>query len=363
MRPRENLAWGVRAVAVEMKTGVSPTSTYQFNESRLEKVVTAKSLDEATRMGFLDSIVDWFKGGVKKEAITELYNSITSPGLHDRGPSEMIDRFHRLRDMAVDDRQSQFTVGHGIDEKGQWQFTFKVGDTAIYRSERMQDSPNHSYDQFRTDHEFRQAILKAQSTLLQGEDTFSLESYIEANIQCMSDDRGVQENLKNSLDDPRFSRENFLGIEPARKEDGELDSSRFVALFRGEGKDDPPLKLVFSDRLSTNNELRGGRLKDLLDKGVYGSLRDIVGHGHLTRSDVMLQYAGNPPLLELTSNLGLDSRRELVEHLNGLPQKDTILEHLRSMTIGNTNFLELWFGNTLDGPKPEDPGVNSRLLA
>lgn len=186
---------------------------------------------------------------------------------------------------------------------------------------------------------------------------------MESNIQCMSDDRGVQENLRNSLDDPRFSSKNFVGIEPAPNEDGKVDPSRFVALFRGEREDDPPLKLVFSDRVSTNNELRGSRLKDVLDKGDYGSLRDIVSDGHLTRSDVMLQYAGTPPLLELTSNLRFDSRRELVEHLNGLPQKDTILEHLRSSTIGNTNFLELWFGNTLDGQKTEQSGINSQLLA
>lgn len=344
-------------MAVEMRTGVSPTSTYEFNESRLEKIVKAKTLDEATRMGFLDSIVDWFKGGVKREAITELYNSITQPGLHDNSPGDMLDRFCRLRGMAVDDKQSQFQVDHGRDERGQWQFSFNVGDTQIYRSERMQNSPDHSYDQFRTDHRVREAIDKVQSTVSGGQFDFSLQNYMEASIQCMSDEPRVQENLKGSLDDPRFSSERFVGIQPMRNRDGSEDTSRFVALFRGDSESDPPIQWVFSNRVSTQNELRGDHLKDLLAHGNYGSLRDVVSDGHLTPSDVMLKYAVNPPLLELMMELHIDTKAGLAEHLRGLPQSDSTLDLLRSTTVGNTNLLAMWFGDTLDRPQSQDPVI------
>ncbi len=72
--------------------------TYHFNESRLERVLTANTLDEAGKMGLLDKILDWFRGGVKLEAIQAVYQQVTQPGV--LTPSQVAQRFCALRNLT-----------------------------------------------------------------------------------------------------------------------------------------------------------------------------------------------------------------------------------------------------------------------
>lgn len=146
--------------------------TYTFNESRLQKIVQAKTLDEAQRMGFFDRMMDRFvHGGAKREAIKQLYDSITSPAPHESQPAGLLTRFHRLRDLADDTQRSAFTVAFSPpDGQGHWACALQVGDTAIHASPPgMRDEPATSYAAFlaavKTDHVLHHAADMAQAVI------------------------------------------------------------------------------------------------------------------------------------------------------------------------------------------------------
>jgi hypothetical protein len=114
-----------------------------LNTSRVETILKASSLDEAQRMGWFDKFKDIFRGGVKAEAIRQLYNQVTAPQMHETQPTDMLHRFERLRSLAIDQLQTQFSsamhMGTG-DQLGQWTFSLSVGGTPIYESDVLEDT-------------------------------------------------------------------------------------------------------------------------------------------------------------------------------------------------------------------------------
>ena len=122
-----------------------------LNTTRVQRLLNAQSLNEAQRMGMFDKIKDFFRGGVKAEAIRQLYDQVTAPSAHEAQPLDMLHRFERLRALATDAHQTQFSsaLQTGNDEQqGQWTFSFSVGDAPIYRSEIWQDRPGATASEF-----------------------------------------------------------------------------------------------------------------------------------------------------------------------------------------------------------------------
>lgn len=129
---------------VELNVNRSGQETFIFNETRLQKILTAGSLNEAQRMGLWDKLKDWFADGVKAEAIRQLYESIAAPQQHDSHPMMMLDRFERLRALAPGGLAEQFSVsvsGGGRQAELQWAFTLNIGDECLYTSEAIDDRP------------------------------------------------------------------------------------------------------------------------------------------------------------------------------------------------------------------------------
>ncbi|MEZ5581970.1 MAG: hypothetical protein R3F37_03565 [Candidatus Competibacteraceae bacterium] len=85
------------------------------------------------------------------------------------------------------------------------------------------------------------------------------QKFIDANIETMSDDKAVQSHLEQHLDDPAYSKENFLGVS------NHQDCSKFIARFKN-GK-----TLVLSNRGSQNGEFRGDFLKSQLQNKNYSN--------------------------------------------------------------------------------------------
>jgi len=74
------------------------TSITSLNPSRIAKVIEAAQSGDsqkATEMGFLDKIIDFFKGGVKRKAIENIFNSIQMMqlGTHPEGARELLPDF------------------------------------------------------------------------------------------------------------------------------------------------------------------------------------------------------------------------------------------------------------------------------
>lgn len=101
------------------------------------------------------------------------------------------------------------------------------------------------------------------------------KAHIDANIQTMADGEEQQRHLQSCLRDPGYCRTNFVGITTQ-------DCNTFTADFGG-GR-----LMEFSNRLSSQNELRGDRLQTLLATNDYGTLQDIALQGHLTPADPRL---------------------------------------------------------------------------
>jgi hypothetical protein len=83
------------------------------------------------------------------EAVIDLYDAITEAHPNDRSPKAMFERFEGLKAMANDDWQAKFVIEvEPPDEQGRWAFTFKIDDTEIYRSDRLQNGPGRYHAEF-----------------------------------------------------------------------------------------------------------------------------------------------------------------------------------------------------------------------
>lgn len=284
--------------------------TYHFNESRLERVLTANTLDEAGKMGLLDKILDWFRGGVKLEAIQALYQQVTEPG--DLTPSQVAKRFCALRNLAVDQHQAKFTLALG-DNGEQWRMLLSIGGRTIYQTDNR-DIDTHFYQVAAV-----KTTVTASDDLRKMASALTLEKYIEGNIQCMSDNQAVQQALRNSLADPRFSSELFTGVLP-----NDSEAATFVAQFGD-------LQWTFSNRAETNGEFRGELLKSALYSGGYRNLGDLAAKGFMSSEDNSLRYAVTP------------SRYELLNCVAAHGMEDEGLTRvLYQAKVGNTNLGALY---------------------
>lgn len=51
-------------MAIEISVGKQ--QNFNFNESRIDRIISANTLAEASKMGLWDKIKDYFQGGVKR---------------------------------------------------------------------------------------------------------------------------------------------------------------------------------------------------------------------------------------------------------------------------------------------------------
>jgi hypothetical protein len=171
-------------MSIKIQTGANQAA-YAFNETRLNKILHATTLNEAQRMGFLDRITDRFRGNVKQRAIRELFESVTRPAPHESKPVDMLTRFRRLRDLALSDHQNQFTTNFSRpDENGAWGYSLSIDNTCIYSSPpEMLDQPHTSFAEFygvaRADHMRQQSNLFAARCQEQSKEIVSGGGYID----------------------------------------------------------------------------------------------------------------------------------------------------------------------------------------
>lgn len=168
--------------------------------------------------------------------------------------------------------------------------------------------------------------------LYQDRNGLTIETLIEGNIECMADDETEQAAIRLVLNNPAYNSDNFVGIKK------HSDSNRMIAVFK-EGRE-----LVFSNRTSTSNELRGARLTKYLQGTTYKSLYDIVSVGFKTEQDALFVTATGP------------SKHDFLDKpLEKFSQKDQeqIKQQLAVLPVGNTTFGKLWrIDTSTTDPKP-----------
>lgn len=135
----------------------------------------------------------------------------------------------------------------------------------------------------------------------------TLQSDCASDLETMCDDIQERQRVANLLDDPQYSKDNFVGcvVNQPRSSNGtrirsgvdansQNDKPTFTAKFKG------GLELTFSNRISTKRELRGPILKQLLENSNYGNLRELIESTHNSEKDTGLIYAASA----LTNTIG-----------------------------------------------------------
>lgn len=332
---------------------------FAFNETRLEKIVNAKTQGEAERMGLFDKIRDLWRGSPKLTAIRELYNSITDPAAHDSKPVDMLSRFHRLRDFAQPAERDQFKVElKAPNNQGEWGYALKVSGQALYQSpagmlNALVDNynPQTEFEQFHQALQTDQLLVHAEKfakdcqqlsgPVLGGRD---INSYARGAVDFVSDDRDVRQHIKANLDNPLYSLENFKGFGST----GDPDS--FEAIFESNGERSG---LILSNRAPSKGEYRGEVLKQALrgEGGEYRNLGEMLGADFESPSDRHISGLYRPLLANMTKAFNEGSGCELnteqiCEKLLALKNDDPLVANkifvaLNEVKLGQTNLLEI----------------------
>jgi hypothetical protein len=306
---------------------------YNFNESRLKRIANATTLKEATHMGIGDWFEDLFGGGVKRAAITKLFNEITQLGSNDCSERGRFARFEQLKEMAVDRRQDQFTsVVERDGDYGTWSFTLSIGGEPIYQKEKLEDKPDHFYSEFKLKQEVMAAKPGPAVMRLMLDET----EYLRGSTEAMFDDLEKRDWMTNNLGNCVYARGNFKGIPPrSASSSSSSTSSTFIAIFQERGG---PANLVeFS-------EVEGEKLKDALHNGRYENLKDLAMHGHLTKDDRNIQKVTDGWWESAAFRMGVGSSDDLCDWIGNLPEgeREAVTNMLRGTAVGKTNLAELY---------------------
>ncbi len=266
---------------------------YRLNDHRIEKIITASTLNEASKMGFLDSIRDWFHHGIKRETITGLYQQLAMPDqnqLYEHQTVKIAHRFNRLREMAHDSCQPYFAIDifQNSEKQGQWSYTLNIDEHHIYQSEPMDYSHENQFSTFCA----LKCAMDFNNSLYQYRSELSLDKLIQGRLACMADDKNTQRYLTEHLDDARYSRKNFCGYEVNAD-----DKNQLIVKFQQDS-------LLVSNRAATTYEFRGQRLKDALKTSSFNNLRALLSDGHMTQKDDTLLRLAASPKKELRTMIG-----------------------------------------------------------
>ncbi|MCK9241364.1 hypothetical protein [Desulfocurvus sp.] len=177
----------------------------------------------------------------------------------------------------------------------------------------------------------QQVIESARSWRVDSEEFIergtSLAGFREASIQCMSDDRDVQQFITDNLDNPDYSSERFTGVE-----DHPSDPSKFIAKFGDK-------QLVFSNRIGSNSEFRAELLRQQLTGTQFANLRGLIEQNHLGPHDSLSLYI----LTTLTNLLRQDTEHMSVEQKHMVRDAVAQMDFAHGKTVGqlaNLSFLD-----------------------
>lgn len=330
------------------------TRVASFSDARVARILNASTLGEAQRMGLFDRIGDWWRGGVKAEAIRQIYDQVSAPRSDQAVPTDMLHRFQRLRSMAQVEHQAAFVVeqhaGLGAQDN-QWGFSLTLAGTQVYHSGPLDDTPDLSSARFREHLTLYDGLNKTavyfRGIALTAADHLNAPDRLPAErIDCMADQRSDKEILRQNLDNPALSRQHFKGVE------SDVPGVSFRAVFQRAGEE--PVTLTLSDRPASNNEFRAQTVRDALKGENYGTLRELLSRGHLTRDDQTIAYTFAASTGDLhaaiRSLMGNDdaSPAQMFAFVRDLvPVNNPFFELLRSERFGQVSLMDICFQDSI----------------
>jgi hypothetical protein len=341
---------------------------YGFNESRLQKIMEANTLQEAQRMGFLDKLTDTvFHGSAKQTAIRELFNSVVDPRSDQSAPTDMVSRFLRLRDLAHEDHRDQFTIRNSRpDADHHWSYALNVGDTAIYRSPPdLTDVPQTSFNDF-MDEVLSYVVVNRTINLARRQqslgDAYLLEVGGSANVDEVTTLKKLfNSDVQDTMGIPRHpsfdALEKLVDLQKKRPEQAEQAIEALEQVSLGNGRTNL-LQVLLGSQIPFS-AVRGG-MAGLLNEVAQGS-KDALDLTVQAKRFGETLLARTPPNSS-TEAVGARVVDEFREWSKGLSNDE--LTHLYRAYIDKFEFTSLQqaYGNTLftAGSKAPLPGEGEK---
>lgn len=302
-----------------------------INDKKINQIFSANTINEATKTksisDIVESIIDWFKGGVKREAIKELFLTIQDvKNTNDScGELNRLERFIELRNMALPEHYSKFTLEITPKDINQdWGYKLKVGDITLYQCDKVFEKTRNPEERNKiSDFHAKNIVMKLQEAFIQTGD-FSDKEFLNASIRCAVDGNEKQHALREKMDDNAYGQKNLLYINKGE------NPNEFIAVFK-ENKE-----IVFSNRISSNNELRGKNLMKLLLNGDYRNLREAFLSQYRTENDSLLKGTTQPTKRDFYDQVINNSFNLSTDEISDLNDK------IKNINVGNTTLEKLW---------------------
>ncbi|MFS1563310.1 MAG: hypothetical protein ACL7AX_06685 [Candidatus Arsenophonus phytopathogenicus] len=120
------------------------TTSLTISDSKFNQIFGANSLNEATKIknvsDFIDSIMDWFKGGVRRQKIEQLFETTKDVKNSDvsNPESARLEKFIQLRKLALPKHYNQFKLEITTkDANDDWGYKLKVGNFTLYQCDKI----------------------------------------------------------------------------------------------------------------------------------------------------------------------------------------------------------------------------------
>ncbi|CAM3987172.1 hypothetical protein BOTU111921_05040 [Bordetella tumbae] len=119
----------------------NPSSISTLSLAQISRVAAAPSYEEASKLTFLEKIIDWFQSGAQHEAIHALCNQIYTINRDSKSRNEMgrLECFFKLRDFVSPEYRDKFKFDFSQNPNESFRCSLTVGDTEIYRNSNILD--------------------------------------------------------------------------------------------------------------------------------------------------------------------------------------------------------------------------------
>jgi hypothetical protein len=113
-----------------------------LSQSRLDQIQNASTLDEAQRMGLFDRLKDFFRGGVKQEAIRQAFEALRAPSVDEsEAPARhegLLLHFGNLRNALRSDQAQRCDVQVTVDrEAGTWSYQMHIDNQTLIKGSNL----------------------------------------------------------------------------------------------------------------------------------------------------------------------------------------------------------------------------------
>lgn len=342
---------------MDISFSLPKTTSLTISDSKFNQILAANSLNEATKIknvsDFIDSIMDWFKGGVRRQKIEQLFETIQDVKNTDvsNPESARLEKFIQLRKLVLPKHYNQFKLEiTPKDANDDWGYKLKVGNFTLYQCDKIYEKTKNINEREQlADFHVKNICMKLEEALsVENPDTKQLLDFSIRRYSGGSEKN--QHSLLKKLDDSGYSKDNFLGVKDSNK------PNEFIALFKNDKQ------LVFS---SKTGELGNNFLRNTFAGQNYNNLRELFFSQYTIENE--------PFFINILQQAKMDFYDPITQDASYLSEQEHAIVNakLSAIKIGDKTLDRLW-GLSLNQPgeyfddsltsNPISPLLNDKAL-